>query len=109
MLSISMPRGDIRTVQINITGADDIEINEIYFTVKQSFISGQVLFQKRLSSGEIESLGNGTYQLTIEAADTNPLKFGGYVFDIQIVGDGLKETTTGKLFLTEEATYASDE
>ena len=113
---IVMPRGDIRAVSFEVFKFDEdgtrisgIELYEIYFTVKASYTNRDYLFQKRLSADNIESLGEDKYQFTIEPEDTDALKIGRYVFDIQLVGDGLKSTFVGDLILTEEATTAENE
>lgn len=113
MLQISMPRGDIRSVTFSITGDDgepsDIEFEEIYFTVKKQFTDKHYCFQKRLSNGTIEKDGEGTYSLVIQPSDTDPLEFGQYVFDIELLGDNIKQTTVGKIDITQEATHRFNE
>lgn len=116
-MSIIMPRGDIREVLFNVyvddQGQEVIytdDFDEIYFTVKELFEDEEYLFQKRLTSGTITKDEESTYHLTIEAQDTNELEFGEYVFDIELVaGSTIKQTTTGKLVLSYESTYASNE
>ena len=112
MMEISMPRGDLRPVPFIVSGADGgepPEITEVYATFKRSFRSAEYLFQKRLSTGDIEPLGVGSYQFTILPQDTDGLPFGVYVFDIEFVGPGLKQTFVGTFVLTDEATYAVNE
>ena len=113
MLKITMPRGDMKPVEFYISDIDsedtDIEIDEIYFTVKKGFIYNDIIFQKRLSTGEIEQKEGYTYSFVIEPEDTDNLKFGEYSFDIEIVGPSLKKTFVGKLILSEEATWATNE
>lgn len=113
MMTITMPRGDIRpvvfTVSDNDGGKTDVEIAEIYFTVKKQYADKRFLFQKRLSAGTIVADEAGNYTLTIEAEDTDDLDVSEYVFDIELVGDGLKQTTVGKLVLTDEVTRKCNE
>ena len=112
-MNITMPRGDIQNIIFTITwppeSEQEITPTEIYFTVKQSYGHKDYLFQKRLTTGQIEYMSENTYGFTIEAADTDMLSFGKYVFDIEIVGEGLKQTTVGDFVLTHEVTYASNE
>lgn len=118
-LSITMPRGDIRPVYFTVyeNNGDDEEktmydgnFDEIYFTVKTGYNKKEYLFQKRLSTGEIELLEDGVYQFVIEPEDTDNLKFGAYVFDIELVaGTDIKQTFTGDLTLTNESTHVYNE
>ena len=99
-LRISMPRGDIRPIHFDVkdpTGEPtEIVFDEIYFTVKKNYNNTDYLFQKRLSNGTIEADIDGGYNLVIEAADTDKLAYGGYVFDIELVhGADIKQTTVG--------------
>lgn len=116
-MSIIMPRGDIREVLFNVYVDEDGEeviytddFDEIYFTVKEFFEDEEYLFQKRLTSGTITKDETSTYHIPIEPEDTNDLEFGEYMFDIELVtGNSIKQTTTGRLILTYESTYASNE
>ena len=67
------------------------------------------LFQKKLTTGEIEKNENGSYQFDISPEDTDSLRVGKYVFDIEIIGDRLKQTTIGNLVLTNEVTTIENE
>lgn len=112
MLTINMPRGDIRQVAFSVSndGAETgIEITEIFFTVKKQYEDKRYLFQKRLSNGTIIKDEAGNYIFTIEAEDTDNLDVDEYVFDIELVGEGLKQTTVGKLVLTNEVTRRCNE
>lgn len=113
-MTITMPRGDIRPVNFFIYDANDalvdIAFDEIYFSVKKSYLDKTPLFQKRLSDGGISSLGNGEYRFLIEAADTDNLRIGKYVFDIEVVkGTEIKQTSVGDLNLTNEVTFVTNE
>lgn len=111
-MKIEMPRGDIRRVSFEVTGPDgqpiDFEFQEIYVTFKQTFKNQNYLFQKRLTTGDIRN-DSGVYEFTIQPEDTNNLIFGDYVFDIEFIAQNLKETHTGTLTLTPEATYQQNE
>lgn len=110
---IEMPRGDIRPVNFSIENPDeeiDIVFDEIYFTVKSSFTARKFLFQKRLSTGEIELMEDGSYQFTIQPEDTDSLSIGKYVFDLEVIyGTTVKQTFVGELRLTNEVTFAENE
>lgn len=113
-MDIVMPRGDLWPVAFTAYNQDETDpintFDEIYFTVKKRFTDRLFLFQKRLSKGEIFLNSNNNYQFSILPKDTDRLPFGEYVFDIELVrGDEFKQTFTGRLILTEEATYAENE
>lgn len=113
-MTIEMPRGDIRAVRFNVTDSEgnpsDIQFDEIYFTVKASYQYNDYLFQKRLTDSTIEPSDDGGYQFTIEPEDTNDLRVGTYVFDIELVqGNTIKQTSVGTLVLTNEVTFAANE
>lgn len=114
-MQICMPRGDIRDVQFSVydnTGQtiSDIPFDEIYVTFKTSTNSPNYLFQKKLSNGTVYEIETGKYQFRIESADTDNLKIGTYVFDIELVfGDDIKQTTVGKLDITPEVTFVTNE
>lgn len=115
MLSISMPRGDLvkKRIAIRDSGTGDItssDFDDIFFTVKKAYHYPNYIFQKRYSTGEIVKGEDGYYYLTIKPEDTDLLAFGTYDFDIELYKqDEIKQTTTGKLIITQEVTYASNE
>ena len=113
-MMIRMPRGDIRLVRfvVNDPGATktEIDFSEIYFTVKKTSRDKSFLFQKRLTTGGIEKLDSGDYEIKIEPNDTNKLDYGNYKFDIQLIyEDELKETFVGDFILTDEITFDENE
>lgn len=80
----------------------------LYFTVKQSFECPRPLFQKTLNNMAMDE--DGTWRFTVEAADTNKLPYGNYVYDIEVVDDGAVTTISkGKFILTGESTWAINE
>jgi len=111
-MNIEMPRGDIRHVAFQIldTAGEPVSsaFSEIYITFKQNYNTTNYLFQKRLSAGDV-IFADGSYEFTIEPEDTNNLKFGDYVFDIELLAPGIKETHVGTLTLTSEATHQQNE
>lgn len=53
---------------------------------------------------------DGTYHFTIEPTDTNNLKFGTYVYDIEVKQNGIVSTIAmGDFILLDEVTYAENE
>lgn len=112
-MKIIMPRGDLRNVVFVVENVDgttsDIEFTEIYMTVKRSFEDRWFIFQKKLSDNTITHDSDG-YHFTIEPDDTNDLDFGSYVFDLEFIADDtLKQTVTGTLLVTAEATTVWNE
>lgn len=118
-LFISMPRGDVVPLEFDIYESDgetitQMDFDDIFFTVKKNFTDRNYKFQKRLSDGNIVRDRDWHYHILIDAEDTNYLPFGDYVFDIELVKHNLtvpdiKQTIVGKLILSEESTYASNE
>ncbi len=109
--SITMPRGDIRHVKFRVKSGENYRTDmlEIYISFKASTKTEKCLVQKSLSDGTITLGEDGYYHFTIEPEDTNDLKYGTYPFDFELVGAGYKQTTVGRLVLTEEVTFASNE
>jgi len=113
-MEIRMARGDMETRQFLLKNSSgqtySTAPDEIYFTVKKTADDKDFIFQKRLSSGGITLIETGKYQFVIEPEDTNQMKYGEYVFDIEIVKDGLlKKTFCGKLILEKEVTHYYNE
>ena len=74
-----------------------IDIDEIYFTVKEKSTDKNPVLQKRLNEG-IKKDPNieNRYVLNIDANDTNKLKTKyNYVFDIEIISADYKKTIIG--------------
>ena len=112
MLRIEMPRGDLRTVSFSVNQGETkyTDFDEIFFTVKESVNDRQFKFQKKLSDGSITLLSDNSFVFRIEPEDTNPLKYGTYAFDIELVKEtSIKQTTVGELILTNEVTFAENE
>lgn len=111
-MTISMPRGDLRTICFNVTAQDsksEIDFTEIYVTFKKSFKHKNVLFQKKLGNNTVEKTEDG-YTFTIFPEDTNNLDYGKYVFDIELIyEDTLKTTFVGELIITNEVTFECNE
>ena len=114
-MKICMPRGDIRDVRFTVydnTGQriSTVPFDEIYVTFKSSTNTAAYLFQKRLTDGTVWQEDTGIYQFRIVPEDTDALRIGSYVFDIELVyGNEIKQTTIGMLELLPEVTYAANE
>ncbi len=114
-MRISMRRGDIKYVRFLVNDpngtATDVDFTEIYFTVKKRPSDKLFCFQKRLSTGGIEKLDIGDYQIKIEPQDTGKMVAPfDYVFDVQLDYKNLiKETFVGDFALKTEVTYPENE
>lgn len=113
-MEIAMARGDLLKKSFTIRGpnkeAYTETMDDIFFTVKKTAEEREFKFQKRLSDGGIESLGDGRYQFTIDPENTDGLPYGDYVFDIELFIDGaLKKTFLGKFILLKEVTHHYNE
>lgn len=113
-MKIKMPRGDRRDLKFSIKDRSgeiiSTDFDEIYFSCKKGFNNPEVLFQKKLSDGTITKDENSIYHLAIIPTDTDNLRYGNYVFDIELViENSLKQTTVGELLLTNEVTHARNE
>ena len=108
---IEFPRGDSYHKGF-ILKQGDVQIgdqpDEVYFTVKNNYEERSYLFQKKLSTGGI-TFDNGHYVLYIDPQDTDGRKYGDYVFDFEFIFDGKKSTFCGKLKLTNEVTFVTNE
>lgn len=114
MKSIIMPRGDLRPVRVTVRTPDTqqpvTDLDEVYFSVKATYSDVPCLIHKRMSAGDIENLGDGSYQFSILPEDTDNLKVGKYLYDVELVRIAdLKQTFTGELVLTNEVTFAENE
>lgn len=112
-MHIIMARGDVFSFSFGLY-IDGVlsteEMDNVYFTVKNSHYTHDPLFQKKCSDGSIASDTHGSYTVTINPEDTDNLDFGDYEFDIEVVKlPGIKRTFTGILSLTEEVTHRSNE
>lgn len=115
-MTITMPRGDIKIIRFQVYEEQTGEITstdftEIFMTLKKALYYKDFVFQKKLSTGEIEKLGVGDYQIKIESRDTDSLEFNEtYPFDIELIyGNEIKQTEMGELILTPEVTCKENE
>lgn len=57
---------------------------ELIFSVKESFESEEYIFQKKMTSGDITTNGNGEWQISVLPSDTENLSPGKYVCDVKV-------------------------
>lgn len=105
-------RGDTRKYYFQRLNADGTPItmrpDRLYFTVKKKTTDKVVLIQKTLDDMEIDD--DGTYHFTILPEDTDNLKYMNYVYDIEVITDGVKTTIAkGGFIIEDEVTFAEDE
>lgn len=115
-VDIEFPRGDTYTYGFELVDAKKNPLNitsaeaEIYFTCKKNENTSEVIFQKKLSTGEIQFVADGIYCLTINPKDTNELNYGNYGYDVTIIsGDFVTTKIIGQITLTKEFTHKSNE
>ena len=60
---------------------------ELFFSVKESFESEEYIFQKKMTSGDITTRGNGEWQISILPVDTENLTAGKYVCDVKVIDE----------------------
>lgn len=82
--------------------------DKIYFTVKKDWTRQAAVLQKTIADFTIDE--DFVYRFTIYPDETESLKYGEYVFDVEVIQDSVKTTIAkGKFILTEEATFAENE
>lgn len=106
---LEFPRGDTCPVSFELTDADGNELSsedlEVTFTAKKNYNTEEIVFQKKLSEGNIVLEGKNGH-LVIEHKDTAELKYGSYVYDIEFrSGDYYKTLVIGTFTLTNESTF----
>lgn len=109
---ISQIRGDTKGYKFQRIDSNGSVImtppDKLYFTVKKTYESQEMLIQKRLPDFEIDS--QGFYHFVILPTETNDLQYGKYVFDIEVIVEGVKTTVArGDFILESEVTFADDE
>ncbi len=60
---------------------------ELFFSVKSSFEDEDYLFQKKMTTGDITTLGNGEWQISIIPRDTENITPGKYVCDVKVIDE----------------------
>lgn len=106
-------RGDTTPVKFDLCDYNgnpiDLTNAEVYFTIKKSPNTSEVILQKKKSTGDITFSGI-TGVLTLNHDDTSELSYGTYRYDIQIKsGSYVKTLVMGNIELTSEITWKSNE
>lgn len=100
--TIELTRADTLQVQVHILDKDGEEYTPkdgdvVRFALKKNYYDGAPLVLK--------TIPNDTLVLVLDPQDTAPLKFGNYVYDIEItMADGTVDTfiNKGKFVVSEE-------
>jgi len=109
---LEMTRGDTLRLKFQrMTENKEVikeQVDEMYMTCKKRYRSQDYVFQKCLSKGSIAYDKNTNYyHIKIDPEDTENLRYGEYVFDIEITQDNnIKTILKGTLNITEEATWS---
>lgn len=108
---MELTRGDTGQYRFQRKDADGEVIltlpDAIYFTVKKSYQSPTVVFQKTIDDMTFDQ--DGTFHFTIEPEDTQALDIGNYVYDIEVTdSDYVQTISKGTLKLLAEATWYTD-
>lgn len=103
-------RGDTFSFKFQRKNLNDepilVQAEKMWFTVKKNYKKTDKLIQKTLSDKTISFDEDGYYHIIIEHDDTKNLKYGDYVWDIQVENKGIVSTIKlGKLTLTDEVTF----
>ena len=110
--NIEMIRGDTAGFYFQRIDAEGEVITtqpeSLYFTVKKNFNTIPFVLQKKLEDMRMDE--EGTWHFTIEPEDTEELSYKTYVYDIQVVQDGVKTTIAkGGFAIKEEVTFIENE
>lgn len=104
--SIELTRGDTARISLTITTASgtayDYSADTAVFTVKASTFTSESLIQKTVSDGVIY----------IAPADTSALKYGDYVYDVQLTsqsGDVCTVIPPAKFTVAQEVTWSASQ
>ena len=88
-------RGDDKTFSIERYDVDGKLITdkaeELIITCKENAYTNKVIFQKKLSVGDIE-FKDGVYSFEIKGSDTEKLSYGTYYLDIVVYENNKKRT-----------------
>ena len=113
IVNLSQTRGDSKACQFQRVNKPDGSViltppDTIFMTVKKNYDTQDYFFQKKKEDFVIDD--NGIYHFEIKPEDTENLRYGKYVYDIQVTTDGKVTTLVKGVFAVEkEATWASNE
>lgn len=113
-MDIEFVRGDTQPLKFqvkdnkgNVLKMDSSD--ELIFTVKKNYNTKETKIQKKLSDGSIR-YDNGYYFIFLSHEDTSNLKYGTYVYDIQLMSGEIVATLgLGTITLTKEVTHIENE
>lgn len=116
--NITLIRGDSWDLVLSIINKKTKEIivlgegDQVYFSIKNSYSSEEVLIQKKLGDGIV--LGeNNKYLISVEPEENSNLHYMDYVYDVEVkIGSEIKKTKTikrGILKVDYEVTHLSNE
>ena len=115
-MDLEFIRGDTFRFKFKIKDKEGKEIKptedsfQLYFTVKKSNRSEDVIIQKTLINGIEYNAEDEYYHVEITSEDTSNLNYGSYVYDIELKSETIVKTLIiGQLTLTEEVTFGKDE
>ena len=105
-------RGDNDVFKFKRTDMDGNVITQrpdkMYLTVKENIYQEKALIQKTLENG-IRFEGD-TYYVDFVPEDTDELSFGTYVYDIEVITEGIKKTIEkGEFIIDGEVTHKENE
>ena len=108
---MEITRGDTLAFKFQRLDSDGNPItatpDALYFTLKRSYAEEEYIIQKELE--DMTTDGDGTYHVTLTAAETEALPRNRYVYDIEVTQDGVVTTIAkGQLLVTEQATWSEN-
>jgi hypothetical protein len=109
---MEITRGDTKGLTFKRKNSDGSIIttkaDKVYFTVKKSSVTGNVVFQKTIEDMTFDL--DGTYHFVINPSDTNGLTYGNYVYDLEVkIGNYVKTISKGDFVITDEVTHEENE
>ncbi len=113
-MDIEFIRGDTKPLKFQVKDSKGNLLkmdsnDELIFTIKKNYNTKNVILQKKLSDGSIY-YKSGYYFITLAHEDTANLKYGTYVYDIQLMSDEIVSTLVlGTISLTQEVTHIENE
>lgn len=115
--NFSLVRGDTWDFNVKIVeaGSKDVVIlgegDKMFFSIKNSFNTDDVLIQKRLNDGI--TFKDNSYHIVVDSLETSKLKYQDYVYDIEvIIGSENSKTKTikrGIITVDYEVTHRKNE
>lgn len=105
-------RGDNDVFKFKRTDIDGNVITQkpdkMYLTIKENAFQKKALIQKTLEDGI--RFEDDTYYVDFVPKDTDELSFGNYVYDIEVITEGIKKTIKkGEFIIDSEVTHKENE